>query len=275
MTKRTVRDCHRAPLPARFPSRSAPGDNRRRSATSCAGSSPAASSPPTQRFGPARWIENGAAYTTLEASESSRGAADIVRYDPATGARTVMVPASSLVPRGQTAPLDIEDYGWSDDGAQLLVFTNSKKVWRTNTRGDYWVLNRATGALQKLGGKDAPESSLMYAKFSPDGARVGYVRQGEIYVERLADGAITRLTTGADSLHVNGMTDWVYEEEFGLQDGFRWSPDGTRIAYWQFDMTGVGTYRLINDTDSLYPFTSRRSSTPRPAPPTPRSGPES
>ena len=95
----------------------------------------------------------------------------------------------------------------------------------------------------------------MYAKFSPQGDRVAYVRQGDLYVERIADGKITRLTTGADSLHVNGMSDWVYEEEFDLRDGFRWSPDGKRIAYWHFDMTGVRTFLLINDTDSLYPFT--------------------
>src|SRR5439155_2691272 len=114
--------------------------------------------------------------------------------------------------------------------------------------------NRKTGALKKLGGPNAPPSSLMYAKFSPAGDRVAYVRQGDIYVERLADGSVTALTTGADSLHVNGMTDWVYEEEFDLRDAFRWSPDGNRIAYWQFDMTGVGTFDLINDTDSLYPF---------------------
>ena len=95
----------------------------------------------------------------------------------------------------------------------------------------------------------------MYAKFSPAGDRVAYVRRGDLYVERLADDSITRLTTDADSLHVNGMTDWVYEEEFDLRDGFRWSPDGTKIAYWQFDMTGVRTFTLINDTDSLYPFT--------------------
>ena len=96
---------------------------------------------------------------------------------------------------------------------------------------------------------------MMYAKFSPQGDRVAFVRKGDIYVERLSDGAITRLTTGADSLHVNGMSDWVYEEEFGVRDGFRWSPDGARIAYYHFDMTGVGTFLMINDTDSLYPFT--------------------
>ena len=207
-----------------------------------------------QRLGPVRWIEGGAAYTSLEPSESVRGASDLVRYEPATGLRRVMVSARRLIPEGAAAPLDIDDYAWSADGTRLLVFTNTKKVWRQNTRGDYWILDTRSGALGKLGGKDAPESSLMYAKFSPQGDRVAYVRQGDLYAERLADGSITRLTTGADSLHVSGMSDWVYEEKFDLRDGFRWSPDGARIAFWQFDMTGVGTYRLINDTDSLYPI---------------------
>ena len=208
----------------------------------------------TQRFGPARWTDGGAAYSTVEPSSSVRGGFDIVRYVTATGERSVLVSAQRLVPAGATAPLEIDDYTWSADGTQLLVFTNTQRVWRTNSRGDYWVLNRSNGALRQLG-KDGPPSTMMYAKFSPTADRVAYVRKGDIYTERLADGAITRLTSGADSLHVNGMTDWVYEEEFGLADGFRWSPDGTRIAYWNFDMTGVGTFTLINDTDSLYPRT--------------------
>lgn len=208
-----------------------------------------------ERFGPARWIENGAAYTTVEPSEALTDAFDIVRYETATGNRSVFVSARQLVPSGRSEALEIDDYAWSPDGDLMLLFTNSQRVWRQNTRGDYWVLNRKTGALQELGGGDAPEASLMYAKFSPTGDRVAYVRRGDIYVERLSDGTVTRLTSGADSLHVNGMTDWVYEEEFDLRDAFRWSPDGARIAYWQFDMTGVGTYTLINDTDSLYPFT--------------------
>jgi len=209
---------------------------------------------PTERFGPAVWVEGGNAYTTVEASTTVRGAADIVRYDAATGARTVMVPATDLTPSGSGTALDIEDYRLSSDGSAVLIFTNSRRVWRTNTRGDYWVLDRASRRLRKLGGVEAAEASLMYAKFSPRGDRVAYVREGDLYVEPVAGGPIVRLTTGADSLHVNGMTDWVYEEEFGLQDGFRWSPDGARIAFWHFDMTGVGTFRLINDTDSLYPI---------------------
>src|SRR5207245_9343566 len=99
-------------------------------------------------------------------------------------------------------------------------------------------------------GAAGPPSTLMCAKASPTGDRVAYVRQGDLYVERLDNGALTRLTTGATQTLVNGMSDWVYEEEFDLRDGFRWSPDGRRIAYWQFDMSGVGTFLLINDTDS-------------------------
>ena len=205
-----------------------------------------------EHFGPARWIAGGTAYTTVEPASDNTGS-DIVRYETATGARSVAVAARQLIPRGATAPLDIDDYDWSSDASKLLIFTNTQRVWRQNTRGDYWVLDRAGRTLKQLGG-DAPASSLMYAKFSPTGDRVAYVRQGDLYVERLADGRITRLTTGADSLHVNGMTDWVYEEEFDLRDGFRWSPDGARIAYWHFDMTGVGRFLLTNDTDSLYPF---------------------
>jgi len=207
-----------------------------------------------ERFGPARWIENGAAYSALERSAEVQGATDIVRYEPTTGARTVMVSARQLVPAGCTEALDFDDFAWSADYNRLLLFTDTRKVWRSNTRGDYWVLDRRAGTLRKLGG-DGPPSTMMYAKFSPTGDRVAYVRQGDLYVERLADGTITRLTTGATTTLVNGMSDWVYEEEFGLQDGFRWSPDGGRIAYWQFDMSGVGTFLLINDTDSLYPFT--------------------
>ncbi len=207
-----------------------------------------------QRFGPARWIENGAAYSTLEPSSDVQGAVDIVRYETATGARSVMVAARALIPAGRTEALEFDDYTWSADYARLLLFTDTRKVWRENTRGDYWVLDRRSGALRKLGG-DGPSSTMMYAKFSPSGDRVAYVRQGDLYVERLADGAMTRLTTGATTTLVNGMSDWVYEEEFSLRDGFRWSPDGAHIAYWQFDMAGVGTFLLINDTDSLYPFT--------------------
>ena len=136
----------------------------------------------SERFGPVRWLGDGTSYTTLERREDGPGR-DIVRYDTETAARAVFVPAGELIPARDTIPLAIRNYAWSDEFERLLIFTNSKRVWRTNTRGDYWVLDRASGQLQQLGGSKAPESSLMFAKFSPDGDRVGYVVKNNIYVE--------------------------------------------------------------------------------------------
>lgn len=205
-------------------------------------------------FGPARWLPDGTAYSTVE--PASGGGSDLVRYDAATGARSVLVASARLVPPGQKTPLTISDYAWSADGARLLVFTNTAKVWRLNTRGDYWVFHVATGKLQKLGGP-APPSSLLFAKFSPDATRVAYVRANNLYVERLSDGKITPLTTTGSAAIINGTSDWVYEEELGVRDGFRWSPDGRRIAYWQFDTSGVGIFTLLNNTDTLYPVATQ------------------
>lgn len=202
-------------------------------------------------FGPARWMADGSGYSTVELSRAVRGL-DIVKYDPATGAREVLVPATRLVPPGASEPLFFDDYAWSEDGGKLLLFTNTVRVWRTNTKGDYWVLDLAAGTLTQMGA-DFPESTLMFAKFSPQGDRVAYVQANDIYVQGLADGRVTRLTEGGSPTLINGTFDWVYEEEFSLQDGFRWSPDGTRIAYWQLDASGVKEFVLTNYTDSLYP----------------------
>jgi dipeptidyl-peptidase 4 len=202
-------------------------------------------------FGPAAWLETGARYTTVEAAGSS--GKEIVAYDASSGQREVIVPASALTPSGATSPLTIDGYSWSRDRS-LLLFTNTKRVWRQNTRGDYWVLRQ--GQLRKLGG-DAPASTLMFAKFSPDGARVAYVRENNLYVEDVASGTIRQLTRDGSETIINGTSDWVYEEEFGLRDGFRWSPDSRHIAFWQFDTAAIEFFTLINNTDTLYPKVTR------------------
>jgi dipeptidyl-peptidase 4 len=205
-----------------------------------------------EEWGPARWLKDNSGYTTLETSGTNKEAKDIVRYEPGSGRREVLVSAARLVPRGESKPLRIEDYAWSDDTRKLLVFTNSKRVWRKNTRGDYWVLDRKDGSLRKLGGA-APPSSLMFTTFSPDGRRVAYVCQNNLFVQELANWRITRLTRDGSETLINGTSDWVNEEEFHLRNAFRWSPDSRRVAYWQFDTSSVREYRLINDTEGLYP----------------------
>jgi dipeptidyl-peptidase-4 len=203
-------------------------------------------------FGPARWLKTTRDYTLLEDSRKFPGSQDIVSYDPNTGKRRILVSAKDLIPSGKTQALTIDDYHWSRNGKSVLIFTNSKKVWRRNTRGDYWVLNLESGELKKLGG-DAKESGLMFAKFSPQGDRIGYVYQNNIYIQNLADMQITRLTADGSKTLINGTFDWVYEEELDLRDGYRWSPDGRYIAFWQLDSSDVKEFHMINNTDSLYP----------------------
>src|SRR6185503_16139334 len=159
-------------------------------------------------------------------------------------------------PPGSASPLTFDDYAWSADRKRVLLFTNTRKVWRQNTRGDYWVLDRPSSTLKKLGG-DAPPASLMFAKLSPDGQSVAYVRANDLYVESLGDGKITRLTQDGSPTSINGTSDWVYEEELDIRDAFAWSPDGSRIAFWHFDSSPVREFTLINDTDSLYPRITR------------------
>jgi len=200
------------------------------------------------------WQNGGDSYTILEPAAGAKGV-DIVAYETATGKRGVLVAAAQLTPAGAKEPLEIESYSWSADWKKLLVFTNAKRVWREATRGDYWVLDTATGALSKLGG-DAPESSLMFANFSPDGTHVAYVRANNLYSEEIGTKKVTQLTTDGSADVINGTSDWVSEEELFLRDCYRWSPDSKTIAYWQFDQSGVGEYALINDTEAEYPVVS-------------------
>jgi len=187
-----------------------------------------------------KWGKDGRSYYALETN-------DLVRYDLPGFQRTVVVEAKDL-------PQRVQSFSFSDDEKKLLLFNNTKKVWRLNTRGDYWVLDLATHNKKQLGaGRHA--SSLMFAKISPDGTKAAYTSEHNVYVEDLTTGTITPLTTDGNFRLINGTFDWAYEEEFSCRDGFRWSPDSKSIAYWQLDATKVKNFLMINNTDSLYPFT--------------------
>ena len=201
-------------------------------------------------FGPVRWMKDNEGYSTLERN-GTFGGYDIVRYEATSGARSVLVSSEKLIPDGASQPLTIANYEWSLDNSKILIFTNTRKVWRYHTRGDYWVLDLMSGDLTQLGSA-VKATTMMFAKFSPDATRVGYVSENNIYVESLESGAITPLTTDGSASIINGTFDWVYEEELSCRDGFRWSPDGTQIAYWQSNTEGTGTFYLINNLDSNY-----------------------
>lgn len=200
---------------------------------------------------PSKWLDDGNYYTTVEESADIEDGFDIVRHDPATGERMVLVSAATMTPQGGDKPLKIDDYQWSEDGRYVLVFTNTKKFRRYKSLGDYWLLNLEIGQLRQIA-PDADPSTLMYAKFSPDSQYVAFVREHNIYLESVDGSASKQLTNDGSNLIVNGIGDWVNEEEFSLRDGFRWSPDSKRIAYWQFDTEGVGTFYMIKNTDDVY-----------------------
>lgn len=224
-----------------------------------------------QAPGQMRWLEDGSGYTALETvqqykdiepdrdgeGEIIKWPEDIVFYDPASQERKILVSAAQLTPKGVEKPLTIDDYIWSKDLGRLLIYTNSVKVWRTKSRGDYWMLDVGSGDLWQLGGSGAKESTLQFAKFSPDASRIAFVREDNIYVQDIKNRKVEQLTDDASDTIINGLFDWVYEEEFHAKDGFRWSPDGQKIAYWQLDTSGARDFIMINNTDDIYPTLTR------------------
>jgi dipeptidyl-peptidase 4 len=209
----------------------------------------------TKSLGAVRWMQDGNSYTALETSADNEKAQDIVRYEVGNNERKVLVSAATLTPAGAEKPLTIDDYQWNSDQSQLMIYTNSQKVWRSKSRGDYWLLDIKSGTLTQLG-QLAPkpaEASMMFAKFSPDDKAIAFVRDNNIYLQSLHDFSLTQLTKDGKNHIINGIFDWVYEEEFSIADGFRWSPDSQKIAYWQLDTSAVKDFTMINNTDALYP----------------------
>ncbi len=273
-----------------------------------------------------QWLRDGRSYVEVRPVEGG-GGADIVRVDAATGVVTVLMPASAI--RDEAGrPIVIEDLQLSPDERKALLFHNSVRVWRTNTRGTFHVADFVTrrvipiatittpgkpatvvanppsttapgttptgeagrsgvrvrittpGRADTVGGQalgkrttgvplgvpsfigrglasGAVDADLqMFAKFSPDSRSVAYVRGNNLWVTDLATGRATRLTYDGSDDVINGTTDWVYEEELGLRDAFRWSPDSRRIAYWRFDQSAVPAYPIVDATDGQYPTVS-------------------
>ncbi len=190
------------------------------------------------------WTNDGNSYYRLEKNE-------LVTYMLPDKDKEVVISKEQLTPEDASEPLKIAHFSFSEDQQKVLLFTNTQKVWRLNTKGDYWVFDFETNELRQVG-ETLPESSLMFAKFSPDGKKIAYVSENNIYSEDYASGEITPLTTNGSESLINGTFDWAYEEEFACRDGFRWSPDSKSIAYWQIDASDIRNFYMINNTDSIY-----------------------
>jgi len=181
------------------------------------------------------WMKDGRYYAALDGNE-------VVQHDVATGkAVQTLVPAANLRPAGQSAAIKLDGYSFNADEQKLLLSTQTEPIYRHSTKANYFVYDRGSKKLVPLsaGGKQGN------ATFSPDGKRVAFTRDNNIYVVDLAtmqEQAVT--TNGAFNKIINGSTDWVYEEEFGFAKGFAWSPDSKRLAYYTFDESQVPEYNM-------------------------------
>jgi len=192
-----------------------------------------------------KWTTDGNSYYSLESNE-------LITYTLPNYVLKTVISKKELTPKGKSEPIDVTHFSFCLDQQKVLLFTNTKKVWRINSKGDYWIFNLKTKMLTQIG-KTLPPSSLMFAKFSPDGNTIAYVSGNNLYSEDYASDNIQPLTTNGTSSLINGTFDWAYEEEFGCRDGFRWSPDSKSIAYWQIDAGAIKKFYMINNTDSIYP----------------------
>jgi dipeptidyl-peptidase-4 len=192
------------------------------------------------------WSKDGQSYYILQDG-------NIVIQNPTKASAIQWVDGKTLIPAGAKQPIAIQKFTLSSNQDLVLIQTNSKRVWRYETMGDFYLLNIKTHQLKQIG-KGLPASSLQFAKISPNNQWVAFVSGHNIYAEDLLSGKRVQLTKDGTKYLINGTFDWAYEEEFFCRDGFRWSPDSKNIAFWQVNANGVKNYLMINNTDAKYPF---------------------
>ena len=199
-----------------------------------------------------KWAGEGPVVTFVEQDGDM---AHLVRYDLETEQRERLVEGGTLYAPDVDRTIGIDGYAWSPDGSSMLIYTDSERVWRYNTKGYYYLYDLETQRLAPIARRE--DGFQMFAKFSPDGRRVAFVRNRDLFVVDLADGSERRLTDdGAPGAIINGTSDWVYEEEFGLRDGWAWSPDGAWIAYVQLDESDTREFAMA-DLRGQYPELER------------------
>ena len=187
-----------------------------------------------------RSMEDGAHYTVVE--DGSK----IVKYSYKTGkaVETIFDAADH-----QDIP-GFSRYEFSDDEQKLLIATDVKPIYRRSFTAQFYVYDRGEEKLELLSEKGAQR----LAAFSPDGSKVGFVRDNNIFIKDLQKGEEKQITHDGRYNHIiNGTTDWVYEEEFAITQGFHWSPEGDKIAFYKFDESRVRVFHMTMYRDQLYP----------------------
>lgn len=194
-----------------------------------------------------KWLPDTKSYSFIK--HLGEGRQQIIRTDIKTGETSVLVDADLLKYNGKQ--IYVEDYNFTDDLSTVILFANSRRVWRYNTKGDFFLLNIKDKKIVKVG-PDAAPSEVQFAKLSPDGTKVAFVYKKNVYVQNIATNEVKQYTFDGTDTVVYGTFDWAYEEEFSCRDGLRWSPDGKKLAFWKIDSSETGVFNMINYTDSIY-----------------------
>jgi dipeptidyl-peptidase 4 len=205
-----------------------------------------------QSVGGINWMKDGRFYTSLRRTADG---AEVVKYDITTGEPVAtLVAGSTLMVPGQNQPLPFSGYSLSADESKLLLASEPESIYRRSSKAYYYIYELQGGTLSPL----AEGDKQMYATFSPDGSKVAYVRNNNLYYKELAGGKEVAVTTdGRFNEIIYGSADWVYEEEFSFAKGFFWSPDSRKLAFYRFDERQVPEFNMQKWTDlqkgQLYP----------------------
>ncbi len=190
-----------------------------------------------------RSMNNGDSYTTVQNSKTGQ---EIVRFSYASGDSIETIFSTSML----KAPFEFDEYTFSADESQIMFTTDVENIYRHSTRENVWVFNLKSNKLTQV----STNGKQRYTTFSPDGKKVAFVRDNNLFIYDLKSNKETAVTNDGEFNHIiNGATDWVYEEEFGISKGFFWSPDNAHIAYYKFDESDVKEFNMIMYQKELYP----------------------
>jgi dipeptidyl-peptidase-4 len=165
------------------------------------------------------------------------------------GKGEILVTAKQLTFKGKT--IDVDDYEFNEDESKLLITTNTKSIYRRSFTAEYYLFDLVSKKLEELDAKHSPQT---LAEYSPDGTKVSYIYKNDIYVKDIKTGRARKMTQdGKSNKVINGTTDWVYEEEFGITKGYDWSPDSKKIAFLRFNEKEVKEFSLTYYKNELYP----------------------
>ncbi|MEX0602653.1 MAG: S9 family peptidase, partial [Bacteroidota bacterium] len=192
-----------------------------------------------------RWLGAGERFSYQEA-DASAGSVGIWSHTVADGSKELIVDTKDLVLEAGDPPFRFTSYQWSPDERRILFVSappERQYLSRLTPAGNFFLFDLPSGQFRRLTNVSVPQYNQ---KFSPDGTTLGFVRENNIILLDLETGNERHVTTDGSATVINGKFDWVYEEEFGISDGWLWSPDGKSIAYWQLDEERVPQFHMVD-----------------------------